>query len=263
MVPILQCRPDRRTKIDPDKIREEHKEEEDFVDEEGSDSGIENDENEDQESIAYQNQSSSSDTETENSDMMMTGSSFWVSELGNNTPSGRKSRIDEAESSEKFIQRLKEEEKREAKISKVNKVVKNKKTTNISNYKVNVKHSEPVKEEKKKEDLKEQESKDSKGLLSPDKSEIVESKSSMSSAVSNNFKINIIEQNEESDFLKNIINSRNSNLESTPVKDQQEKQEEIKEDVEEEKKEIITEEKEENQEEEKVIENVQYTEKVI
>jgi ankyrin repeat protein len=72
MFPLIQCRPDRRIKLDADKIMEEHKGEEikKANDEESSDDGEAKDEMGDQESIAYENQTSSSDTETENSEMM-------------------------------------------------------------------------------------------------------------------------------------------------------------------------------------------------
>lgn len=222
MIPILQCKPDRRVKIDPEKFKEELKEEKRDVDEEGSDSGVEDDEQEDQESMAYENQSSSSSsTETENSELMMTGSSFWVSEIGNQTPSASKSKVGDNESSEKFIQRLREEEG-------TNKIDIIKKPTNKVGFKLDFKKltNMLLKQKtalKKTEELKKKENGISinlnKDLLAPGKNDLIETKSSMNSVVSNKYKISIIEQNEESEFLKKITN--HSKPDSSSPKDEE------------------------------------------
>jgi len=221
MVPILQWRPDRRVKIDPDKIKESKKEEEEDHDEEGSDSSVEDDDLFDQESMAYENQTSSSETETENSEMLMTGSSFWVSEIGNSSPSARKSMMDEVENSENFIQRLREEERSEKKIEnmvpnspsfkserKKEKYDKQEKLTiktKPTDYSIKIKlFGSPVIKNQIHSRTKSGLNKD---LLVPQKSDSVESKTSLTSMVSNPFRINIIEQNDESDFLSKIRKS--------------------------------------------------------
>ncbi|CAI2377828.1 unnamed protein product [Moneuplotes crassus] len=195
MIPILQCCPDKRIKIDPEKIREEVQDN----NEEGSDSGVEEDEPQDQESIIYDNpsSSSSSSSDTENSELMMTGSSFWVSEIGNASPSS-KSRIIDNESSQKFIQRLIEQDNPN-KIDIINKPSTLQKPALHSKSLFKMKTSKVAEEQAKPDPPQE-----GKDLMTLAPTNEIDHRTSMNSMVSNNFKINIIEQNEESEFLKAI-----------------------------------------------------------
>lgn len=108
MFVFLQCRPDKRIKTEITKVEEDHKEEEkkQREEEEGSsDDEHEPEDDHDQESmLAFDKQSVSSESETEgNSSMMMSGSSFWVSDMGSVSPSLFSGAKDTEYNSDKFL----------------------------------------------------------------------------------------------------------------------------------------------------------------
>lgn len=218
MFPLIQCRPDRRVKLDPLKIMEEHKEEENKMagDEESSDDGKDKEEMGDQESMAYQNQTSSSESETENSEMMMTGSSFWVSEIAGASPSAKKSKFaEEIESSDKFIAKLEEQDQEE--IPKI--VIKSNNLSFKSMFLTMLNKKKGIEEPAKPAEPIKQNS----NLLSPDKDDYINTNISFTSQVSNPFHIKIIEQNENSELISK--KSRNSSLKASSKKNLQNKDE--------------------------------------
>lgn len=216
MFPLIQCRPDRRVKLDPTKIIEEHKEEENKMagDEESSDDGKDKDEMGDQESMAYENQTSSSESETENSEMMMTGSSFWVSEITGASPLAKKNKLaEDIESSEKFIAKLEELDQEE--IPKI--VIKNNNLSFKSMFSAILIKKKVIEEAKKSSEPVQKNS----NLLSPEKDDYINTNVSFTSQVSNPFHIKIIEQNENSELISK--KSRNSSLKASLEKDPQNK----------------------------------------
>ena len=224
IIPLLQCRPDRRIKIDPAKVEEDHKEEENKdVDDDSSDDSAKVDELGDQESMAYENQTSSSESHTEsNSEMMMTGSSFFVSDMGPPSPSRKSKFYDDVENSEKFIQKLREADE-SSEGNKVNIRRPEKKSTvkllnNDSSKDVQPKiNIEKTKEAESSNPVSE---KDASMLMSPDRINLRESQISLQSQVSNPFKIQIIEQTENDDIINQ--KSRNSSLQASVEKKKEE-----------------------------------------
>lgn len=242
MMAFLQCRPDKRIKLDMAKVQEEHKEEENKFgnDDESSNDGNEADEQNDKESLmAFEKQSSSSESETsENTEMMMTGSSFWVSDMGAITPSLNKYISEDTYNSEKFMQNLREDEQNDNSETKNDNkptiVTREEKRANyaakmIGNSVGGEKFFSVVVEASEKSIEGQGGSgqnfgtKDPDTLLSPAKNpDPLVSQPSFQSQVSNNFKINVLQEDEANDY--SAKKSRNSALKASVEKKKQEAQ---------------------------------------
>lgn len=112
MMVFLQCRPDKRVKINLAEVLDEHKEEDKMnIDDETSSDDKEEEQDDKESMMAFEKQTSSSDSETSENSEMISESSFWISDMGPNTPSLNKNKTDDTYDSGKFIQKLNESEK--------------------------------------------------------------------------------------------------------------------------------------------------------